>query len=139
LLFVQILMGALVAGIDAGKIFNTWPGMNGQLIPDGYLAGLPFHQAIFESHAAVQLQHRWMAYIVTIAVGVTAFMIYREPRVALKPFMVILPALVIAQVALGIAALLAVAPLGLSLAHQAGAVVLFVAIGAATWTARRAV
>lgn len=139
LLFVQILMGALVAGIDAGRIFNTWPGMNGQLIPDGYLAGLPFHQAIFESHAAVQLQHRWMAYIVTIAVGVTAFMIYREPRVALKPFMVILPALVIAQVALGIAALLAVAPLGLSLAHQAGAVVLFVAIGAATWTARRAV
>ncbi|WP_300552077.1 COX15/CtaA family protein [Maricaulis sp.] len=139
LLFLQILMGALVAGIDAGRIFNTWPGMNGQLIPDGYLAGLPFHQAIFESHAAVQLQHRWMAYIVTIAVGVTAFMIYREPRVALKPFMVILPALVIAQVALGIAALLAVAPLGLSLAHQAGAVVLFVAIGAATWTARRAV
>ena len=66
-------------------------------------------------------------------------MIYRQPRVALKPFMVILPALVIAQVALGIAALLAVAPLGLSLAHQAGAVVLFIAIGAAAWTARRAV
>ncbi|WP_300527410.1 COX15/CtaA family protein [Maricaulis sp.] len=139
LLFVQILMGALVAGIDAGKIFNTWPGMNGQLIPDGYLAGLPFHQAIFESHAAVQLQHRWMAYVVTLAVAVTAFIIYREPRVALKPFMVILPALVVAQVALGIAALLAVAPLGLSLVHQAGAVILFIAIGAAAWTARRAV
>lgn len=139
LLFLQILMGALVAGIDAGRIFNTWPGMNGQLIPDGYLAGLPFQQAIFESHAAVQLQHRWMAYVLTIAVAVTAVMIYRQPRVALKPFMVILPALVIAQVALGIAALLAVAPLGLSLAHQAGAVVLFIAIGAAAWTARRAV
>lgn len=139
LVFIQIIMGAFVAGLDAGRIFNTWPLMNGQLIPEGYLAGHSFLAAIFESHAAVQMQHRWMAYLVTLAVGVTAYLLYREPRVVLKPFMIILPALTIGQVALGIATLLAVAPLGLSLMHQGGAILLFIACTAATWTARRAV
>jgi cytochrome c oxidase assembly protein subunit 15 len=139
LILLQIILGAFVAGLDAGRIYNTWPLMHGQLIPDGYLAGLPFHQAIFESHAAVQMHHRWVGYLVTIAALGFAAMIWREPRVAMKPFMAILPALVLAQVGLGVAALLAVAPLGLSLAHQAGAILLFVAAGTASWTARRAI
>ncbi len=139
LVFLQIIMGAFVAGLDAGRIFNTWPLMHGQLIPDGYLGGHSFFAAIFESHAAVQLQHRWMAYLLTVAIFVTAWLLYREPRVALKPFMLILPALTVGQVALGIATLLAVAPLGLSLLHQGGAIALFAACTLAAWTARRAV
>ena len=138
LVFVQIMLGAFVAGLDAGRIYNTWPLMNGQLVPEDYLAGLPFMQAVFESHAAVQMNHRWTGYVVALAVMGFAIAIWREPRVALKPFMVILPALVIAQIGLGIAALLAVVPLGLSLAHQGGAILLFIATLIATWTARRA-
>ncbi len=138
LIFVQILLGAFVAGLDAGRIYNSWPLMNGQLVPEDYLAGLPFLQAIFESRAAVQMHHRWMGYLVALAVLAFAIAIWREPRVALKPFMIVLPALVIGQIALGIAALLAVVPLGLSLAHQAGAIVLFIAALGAAWTARRA-
>lgn len=145
LVFVQIMAGAFVAGIDAGVVHNTWPLMSGQLVPADYLQDafsdrdLPFFQAVFESRAAVQLQHRWLAYLVVILTGVTIWLIFREPRVSLKPFMVILPALVLAQVALGIATLLAVAPLSLSLLHQGGAVVLFIACGAAAWTARRSI
>lgn len=138
MVFVQILLGAFVAGLDAGLIYNTWPLMNGELIPGDYLGGLDFIPAIFESHAAVQMNHRWMAYLVLIATGVFAFLIWREPRVSLKPFMVILPALVLAQATLGIATLLAVVPIGLALAHQAGAVLLFSACTVAAWTARRA-
>lgn len=138
LVFLQILLGAFVAGLDAGRIYNSWPLMQGQIVPDDYLAGLPFWQAIFESRAAVQMDHRWMGYTVTLAVFAFAIAIWREPRVALKPFMIILPALVLAQVGLGISALLAVVPLGLSLAHQAGAILLFIAMISATWTARRA-
>ena len=123
---------------DAGRIYNTWPLMNGDLVPEGYLGGMNFFPAIFESHAAVQMHHRWTGYLVALAVFAYAVTIWREPRVSLKPFMVILPALVIGQVALGIAALLAVVPLGLSLAHQLGAVLLFVATLCAAWTARRA-
>lgn len=145
LVFLQILAGAFVAGIDAGLVHNTWPLMSGQLVPDDYLRGafsdenLPVYQAMFESRAAVQMQHRWLAYLVIIATGVTAWMIFREPRVSLKPFLIILPALVLAQVALGIATLLAYAPLSLSLFHQGGAILLFIACGAATWTARRSI
>ena len=138
LIFIQILLGAFLAGLDAGRIYNTWPLMNGQLVPEDYLAGMPFLQAIFESRAAVQMDHRWMGYLVALAVLAFAIAIWREPRVALKPFMIVLPALVIAQIALGISALLAVVPLGLSLAHQAGAILLFIATLGATWTARRA-
>lgn len=138
LVFIQILLGAFVAGLDAGRIYNTWPLMHGQLVPEDYLAGLPFLQAIFESRAAVQMDHRWMAYLVALAVLAFSITIWREPRVALKPFMIILPTLVVAQIALGISTLLAVAPLGLSLAHQAGAIILFIATLSATWTARRA-
>lgn len=138
LVFLQIILGAFVAGLDAGRIYNTWPLMNGDLIPDGYLGGMNVFPAIFESRAAVQMHHRWTGYLVALAVLAYAVTIWREPRVSLKPFMVILPALVIGQVALGIAALLAVVPLGLSLAHQLGAVLLFIATLCAAWTARRA-
>ncbi len=139
LVFVQIILGAFVAGLDAGRIYNTWPLMNGDLIPDGYLGGMNFFPAVFESHAAVQMHHRWTGYLVALGVFAYAWQVWREPRVSLKPFMVILPALVIGQIALGIAALLAVVPLSLSLAHQAGAILLFIAMVAAAWTARRAV
>ncbi|WP_300542879.1 COX15/CtaA family protein [Maricaulis sp.] len=139
LVFLQILLGAFVAGLDAGRIYNTWPLMNGELIPEDYLGGMGFLQAMFESHAAVQLHHRWTGYLVALAVAAYAALIWFEPRVSLKPFMVILPALVTGQIALGIAALLAVAPLSLSLAHQFGAVLLFIATVCAAWTARRAV
>ena len=139
LVFLQIILGAFVAGLDAGRIYNTWPLMNGDLIPEGYLGGMSFFPAIFESHAAVQMHHRWMGYIVAVCVFAHAALSWREPRVSLKPFMVILPALVIGQIALGIAALLAVVPLSLSLAHQGGAILLFIAVVCAAWTARRAV
>ena len=139
LIFLQILLGAFVAGLDAGRIYNTWPLMNGELIPEGYLAGMNVFPAVFESHAAVQMNHRWTGYLVAFAVAAYAAAVWFEPRVSLKPFMVILPALVIAQISLGIAALLAVVPLSLSLAHQAGAILLFIATLCAAWTARRAV
>jgi cytochrome c oxidase assembly protein subunit 15 len=137
LVLVQIVLGAFVAGLDAGRIYNTWPGMNGDVIPSDYLAGMPFLQAIFESHAAVQMHHRWTGYLIVLATGGVAYLIHNQNRLALKPFMIILPALIIGQAALGIAALLAVVPLELALAHQAGAIALFVATGLAVWVARR--
>jgi cytochrome c oxidase assembly protein subunit 15 len=137
LILIQIVLGAFVAGLDAGRIYNTWPGMNGDVIPEGYLAGLPFFQAIFESHAAVQLHHRWTGYLIVLAGGILSVLIFRHNRTALRPFMVILPALITGQAALGIAALLAVVPIQLALAHQAGAILLFLATGLATWTAQR--
>jgi len=59
----NIMTGVTVAGIDAGKVFNDWPLMNGKFIPDGYLAKSPALKNFFENAANVQFNHRMFAYI----------------------------------------------------------------------------
>ncbi|MCR9128272.1 MAG: COX15/CtaA family protein [Alphaproteobacteria bacterium] len=134
----QVALGAFVAGLDAGTIHTTWPGFNGQLIPDGYLSGMPFWQAIFESRPAVQLNHRWFAYMLVIAAGALAWAYHSSGDKVMRNFALILPAVIAVQVVLGIVTLMAAAPLSLSLLHQGGAIALFLTAGAAAWTAARA-
>lgn len=131
---VQIALGAFVAGLDAGRIYTTWPLMEGQLIPDGYLGGMPFWQAIFESRPAVQMQHRWFAYGLLIAGGWLAWRLWQEQE-GLRHYAPLIAGMLLIQVILGILTLINVAPLWLSLMHQAGAIILFVIAGMASWTA----
>ncbi len=135
---VQIGLGAFVAGLDAGRIFTTWPLMHGQVIPEGYLSGMPLWQAAFESRPAVQLHHRWFAYALAAAAGALAFVLYRRGDETLSRLAAVLFAAVVFQIALGILTLINAAPLWLSLFHQAGGVILFLTAGAAAWTAARA-
>ncbi len=65
---VTAVSGAFVAGLDAGRAFNTFPLMNGQLIPDEYW-GLPGIRNAFENTAAVQLHHRALALTTLVSVG----------------------------------------------------------------------
>ncbi len=135
--FLQIAMGAFVAGLDAGRIYTTWPGFQGNLFPPDYLQGLPVWQAIFESRPAVQFQHRWMAYALVVAGGILAWLIWQRPDTAFRRFAIAIPAVLSLQVVLGIATLVAAAPLWLSLLHQGGAIALFMTVGAAAWMAAR--
>ncbi|WP_439637027.1 COX15/CtaA family protein [Oceanicaulis sp.] len=134
---VQIALGAFVAGLDAGRIFNTWPGFQGQLIPDDYLSGMPFWQAIFESRPAVQFQHRWFAYILLAGGLWLCWTVIKSPAPELKRMGQVVGAALIVQVVLGIVTLIHVAPLSLSLMHQAGAIILFLSSGGLAWTAAR--
>ena len=134
----QIMLGAFVAGLDAGRIHTTWPGFQGRLIPEDYLMGLPFWQAVFESRPAVQFQHRWFGYGLVIAGAALAWSLWGSRDVMLKRFALILPVVLSVQVILGVITLMAAAPLSLSLAHQGGAVALFLVAGAGAWTAARA-
>jgi cytochrome c oxidase assembly protein subunit 15 len=135
---LQVALGAFVAGLDAGRIHTTWPGFHGNLIPEDYLMGMPFWQAIFESRPAVQFQHRWFAYALVVAGGALAWAYHTSTDAVLRKFALALPAVIAFQVALGIATLMAAAPLWLSLLHQGGAIALFLTAGAAAWTAARA-
>jgi cytochrome c oxidase assembly protein subunit 15 len=135
---LQIALGAFVAGLDAGRIYTTWPGFSGRLIPEDYLMGMPFFQAIFESRAAVQFQHRWFAYALVIAGGALAWAYHRSGDRMMRNLAVALPLVLTAQVVLGIATLVHAAPLSLSLLHQGGAIALFLTAGLAAWTAARA-
>ena len=138
LIFLQILLGALVAGNDAGRIYNDWPLMNGALIPDDY-AGAGLWATLAHSQGAVQLHHRVVGYLLAaaaVALGVGAWR-SRDLPPASKALGVAVAVAVIAQAGLGIVTLMARAPVGLSIAHQlAAALLLALAVGFA-WRVRR--
>jgi len=134
----QIGLGAFVAGLDAGRIYTTWPGFFGQIVPEDYLSGMPFWQAIFESRPAVQFQHRWAAYLLAIFGGWLCWQYWVSGSALMKRFAIAVGAALTVQILLGIVTLFHAAPLSLSLMHQAGALVLFGVAGFAAWAAARA-
>jgi cytochrome c oxidase assembly protein subunit 15 len=118
LLFVQILLGALVAGLKAGSGYNTWPLMDGRIVPEGLGAMQPWYLNLFENALAVQFNHRVAAYVLLAAAIWHAFSVRSGSAV-------VLAVAICAQAALGIWTLLAQVPLVLALGHQAGAAAVF--------------
>lgn len=138
LIFVQSMLGALVAGNDAGKVYNDWPLMNGQILPSDY-AGDGVWATIAHSHAAVQFNHRLLGYVIFAVVVVFAVKAMRsrliQPEV--RRIAVVLGVVTVAQVVLGVVTLMAAAPLALGMLHQALATLLLGVAVALTWRARR--
>ena len=124
--FVTILSGGMVAGINAGFINNTWPLMDGGLLPDDFAALSPFWLNFFENHSTVQFGHRILAYLTAIVAGVYWFRA-RSAGLPARARTVanLLGAMVALQIVLGIFTLLLVVPISLAVLHQGGAVVLF--------------
>jgi cytochrome c oxidase assembly protein subunit 15 len=136
--FVQSLLGALVAGNDAGLVYNDWPLMNGKLFPREYF-GSGVWATIAHSAAAVQLHHRLGAYLLFVAAIVLAAVASRTRHLAeeTRILAIALAAGVILQAGLGVATLMAVAPLWLSILHQIGAALLLALATAFAWRIRR--
>ncbi len=122
LVFVQAGLGALVAGLKAGLTYNTWPLMDGRLVPSGLGTLTPWYLNLFENVTTVQFDHRTLAYaIAALALWhVTALARAAEDE-RLIGSAGLLAGAVLAQMGIGIATLLAGVPLALGLAHQAGA------------------
>jgi cytochrome c oxidase assembly protein subunit 15 len=122
---LMIASGGFVAGIRAGYAFNTWPLMDGRLVPDGIWALSPGWTNLFENIQTVQFLHRWLAMAVLVLVFAFWWRARRgEFRVAGNwTHLLLLTA--VAQVALGIATLVNVVPVALAALHQAGALALF--------------
>lgn len=139
LVFVQILLGALVAGIDAGRAFPTWPLMGGSFFPaDAFYVpdGGSAWRAFFENPGLVQFLHRMTAYLVTILAAV----VWLRGRRSAHPETVTafnnVGIMVLVQMALGIATVLKAAPLPLAITHQAGAILLWTLVIRARHRAR---
>jgi cytochrome c oxidase assembly protein subunit 15 len=128
LVLVQIYAGAVVAGSDAGRAFNTWPLIDGHVIP-GFARlwfETPWWRNLYENALTVQFVHRMIAYTIWLVALVHAFDVWRGPADSRSmAWALALAVLVTCQAALGIVTLLHVVPLGLSLAHQAFAIVVF--------------
>jgi cytochrome c oxidase assembly protein subunit 15 len=131
LIYLQILLGALVAGNDAGLVYRDWPLMDGRVVPRDY-GGDTLWGLVAHNQAAVQLHHRLVAYLLTVvalvmAVG-AARSRYMQPGA--KILGVTVGAGVLVQAALGVATLMLGVPLWLGVLHQfAAAVVLSLAVG----------
>lgn len=125
--FLTILSGGLVAGLNAGLIYNSWPLMDGALVPRDVAAMAPGWINLFENRATVQFDHRMMAYA-TAAVALTYWIVVRRGPVQRRAGTAAnwLGAAVILQIVLGISTLLLVVPQPLAVLHQAGAVAVFV-------------
>ncbi|MEO5764084.1 MAG: COX15/CtaA family protein [Casimicrobiaceae bacterium] len=130
LVFVQALSGGLVAGLRAGFAYNTFPLMNGRIVPPEILMLEPAWKNFVWNLATVQFDHRALAWLLALAVPWLAWRVRAAssglPRRAVHAAGVLVAVLVV-QLALGIATLVLAVPLSLAALHQAGAVLLFAA------------
>jgi cytochrome c oxidase assembly protein subunit 15 len=136
LILVQIGMGGLVAGLDAGRSHNTFPLMDGRLVPDGLMVMTPWWRNIFENPMTAQFLHRLLAYGIALAALLNALSLARAPGGTGRFSAWALVAVVALQMALGIWTLLSSVPLHLGLLHQAGAMLLLGAAVAHLYLAR---
>jgi len=126
--FLQILLGALVAGIDAGRSFPTWPGMGGGFFPPAPFQLDPLWRNFFEDDGLVQFMHRMAGYLL-FAFGVVVWLRARRSANRATRFAFnALFAVLLLQVVIGIVTVLYSAPLHIAIVHQFGAVVLWVLI-----------
>lgn len=126
--FVQIFLGALVSGNHAGLVFDTWPLMNGAVMPPETFTIAPLWLDLVENHATVQFLHRISAYVLfalVITQFVTIVVTARTATARVSAFA--LGFLVVFQIMVGIATLLMHVPFALALIHQATAMVVLTA------------
>jgi heme a synthase len=123
---LQIYLGALVAGLHAGLIYNTWPLIDGHIVPPAadLFFGRPWWRNLFENALTVQFDHRMLAYgLLALALGHLANVSRRHRDGALASGAGAVAIAVVAQLMIGIMTLTHAAPLGLALLHQAMALI----------------
>lgn len=128
LVYLQALSGALVAGLDAGLHYNTFPTMNGAWLPPELWHLTPWWLNLLENPTTVQFDHRIGAYLVAIAVLACWWRVRPTAEHSAKLALDVVLTVMLVQVGLGIATLLLQVPVGLGVLHQAGAVALFAAV-----------
>ena len=129
LVLITIISGGFVAGLKAGLIFNTFPLMGGQWVPEGVFALSPWYLNLLENKVMVQFAHRLLA----ITTGLLLIAWYLRGRTMgkgnrVKNSFKLIGMMVIIQVSLGVGALLLQVPAWLGAMHQAGALLVFSAM-----------
>ncbi len=127
LVLLMIASGGFVAGIRAGFAYNTFPLMNGHVVPPEIMVIEPWWRNFFYNMATVQFDHRLVAYVLAVAVPALWWKLRATPGAPARARAgaALLVGMLAVQIALGIATLVLVVPLSLAALHQAGAVIVF--------------
>ena len=126
LIFVTMIWGAFVSGLDGGAVYNTFPLMDGHLVPPGALSMSPLWLNAFENIGLVQWIHR----ILAISTLIAALWVWWTGRHRASTALTLIAVFALVQFGLGIATVLSGASIYIAWAHQAGAMLLF---SAAVW------
>jgi heme a synthase len=123
---MMVITGGFVAGIRAGKAYNTFPLMNGRLVPPELFMLDPWHANFFNNMATVQFDHRLFAWVLAVLVPVFWVKVMRSNVPGrVRTLAHLLLAALATQIALGISTLLLAVPVALGAAHQGGALAVF--------------
>lgn len=122
-IFLQVIAGAFVAGLNAGFVFNTWPLMDTSLVPRHLYALEPFWTNFFDDVRTVQFNHRMLAYLITLFIVWHYWMLRNADEKLIKSGHGLMVALLV-QVCLGILTIISVVRIDLALLHQFGALLL---------------
>jgi len=136
LAFVQVILGALVAGIDAGRQYTGWPKMGGEWFPARAFELEPLWRNFLENPGLVQFIHRIVGYLLAVFAVVVWLRARRSPHPVTRAAFTVMLVMMAVQIALGIVTVVHAAPLPLALAHQIGAVALVTLIVRARHYAR---
>ena len=124
LIFLQILFGAFVSGLDAGKIYNSWPLMNNGYFPDDNDFVSLFKLSALSDPSLVQFIHRNLAYIIGIFYFFMIYKIYKKKMYGLYKSINILGGLIILQIILGIFTVINGAQIYIASMHQISSIFL---------------
>ena len=126
LLYSQIIIGAFVSGLDAGKIYQTWPLMGETYFPNDIVGKYLIDFIDFDNHSLVQFYHRNLAYIITfLFIILGGFIIFNKKKHLYNPLAIVIFILTF-QIILGIFTLISGLNIVLALAHQLCSVILVI-------------
>ena len=124
LILLQVILGAFVSGLDAGKIYQTWPLMGYNYFPDDSIIKNLNDLINFENHSLVQFYHRNLAYLVTIYVCFISYLVLKKKEKKLNKIIFFFIIVLLTQILLGILTLLTNLHIVLASAHQISSVIL---------------
>lgn len=122
-IFIQIVSGAFVSGLDAGKIYQSWPLMNGNYFPDDITSDIFFN---FNEPSIVQFFHRNIAYLIFLLSIYSGFVIYKKKKINEYKSFIIFFLFIITQIVLGVFVLLTGANILIASMHQISSIFLII-------------
>ena len=124
LLFLQLIIGAFVSGMDAGKIYNTWPLMGSSYFPDDSMIADFFNLTVFDDQSLVQFIHRNLAYLIVIIYFYILFFVLKNESVNLRTPIFIIGIALLFQIFLGVLTILSGVKMLYASLHQINSILI---------------